>query len=185
MARSARKDPLDKFRFIVTIDNFAKAGFNTAGTPGVEINSKEYQEGGRHMNPVLIVDGASFKPVTFSRGVTTNGDFYNWAKQPFELVYGKKEGGDFGLGKVYRKDITIDHMDRRGRIIKQYILKNAIPASYTAASDFGATADDGFSIESLTVKYEGFVVRTIDKDGNLSSIDPREILKRGARRIPF
>ena len=149
MARIGSTDPLDKFRWQVEIPGFQRLGFYSVETPASTISTREYKEGGAHTTPRQIVDSVSFKPIAFTRGVTGDRSFANWAKQPLNApqITTKQE---------YRKNISITHYDRSGRPVVVYKLFNCIPIEFQPASDFSADADDGLSIERLVIKYEGF-----------------------------
>lgn len=100
MARSTKQDPVEKFRFRVTVisvdlslsgladaignlgDNnlgvFTRAGFSEVQLPKLGVNSIKYREN---------IDAARFQKhaglttydtVTFKRGVTVNRDLYDW-----------------------------------------------------------------------------------------------------------
>lgn len=170
MARVASKDPLDKFRWAVSVDGFDKFGFTACDTPSLTINTKSYPEGGNHLYPKKIVDGAEYSPVTFSKGVTKDKSFHNWAKQVLEAYKLDKNIAD------YRRQVTIHHLDRQGRIVKSYVLYNAFPTEYKPASDFAADADDTLSLEKLVLTYESFEV--ITNEVNSNSFDSRDIVKR-------
>ena len=86
IARSSNQDPLDRFRFVVQIDDFTRSGFTTCSAPAYSIEKKEYKEGGRHLNPLVIVDGVSYKPVTLTRGVNTDTSFNKWATGFIDVV---------------------------------------------------------------------------------------------------
>lgn len=86
MARSALRDPLDKYRWTVAIDGFSRLGFTQCGTPQYNITQKNYAEGGRHLNPLSIVDRVDYVPVTLSRGVTNDTSFNKWATSFIDLV---------------------------------------------------------------------------------------------------
>lgn len=90
MARSSALDPLDKFRFIVTIDGFTKSGFMQCSTPSYSITSKEYPEGGAHLHPKSVVDKMSYAPITLTRGTTKDNSFSKWASQVFDLITNDK-----------------------------------------------------------------------------------------------
>lgn len=91
MARPSQKDPLDKFRWTVEIEGFTKLGFSTCGTPSIVYNTKSYAEGGAHYHPKKIVDSVEYKPVTLSRGVTTDESFMKWIRQAIELHRGRSD----------------------------------------------------------------------------------------------
>lgn len=59
----------------------------------------------------------------------------------------------------YRKDVKIEHVNRAGQVEVVYFLYNAFPIEYKPASDFDASADDGVSIETITLAYESFEVK--------------------------
>lgn len=59
----------------------------------------------------------------------------------------------------YRKTVTIKHTNRAGQTIVEYILYGAWVSTYKPASDFDSSDDEGFSIESITLSYDGFEVR--------------------------
>jgi phage tail-like protein len=86
MARSSLRDPLDKFRWAVQIAGFTKLGFETTTAPGYKLTTNKYAEGGSHLNPRSIIDGAEFKPVVLSVGVTTDTSFAKWASGPFYIL---------------------------------------------------------------------------------------------------
>lgn len=165
MARSGNMDVLTRFRYSVHIkvdgnaDFFTKAGFQTVTSPRVDFSTNQYAEGGRHLNPHSITEGATFSPVTFRRGKAFNNDFYRWVGMVFRAFYGDKDGNSTN----YRATIVIDHHDRRGHVVKKYILQNARPTGYIPASNFDSMDDSELSIETLTVEYEGFQEQSLDQ----------------------
>jgi phage tail-like protein len=68
----------------------------------------------------------------------------------------------------YRRDVELRHVNRVGQTIVVYILHNAYPIEYKPASDFDA-ADDEFSVESITLAYEGYSVKYSSFAGALAS----------------
>ncbi len=197
MARTGAKDPLDKFRWAVSIDGFERLGFASCDVPGVTINTKSYAEGGAHLYPRKIVESVEYSPVTFTRGVTTDKSFHSWIRQVFELVKGMSAEeikllnqdpqavassvADQAAPLEYRRQVKIHHLDRQSRIIKTYVLHNAFPIEYKPASDFAADGDDLLSMEKLVLTYESFEVITNSKDAN--PFDTRDVFKRLIKRF--
>lgn len=207
MARPSTTDPLDKFRWIVTIEPpsppnggttdtnqvFTRAGFVSCGTPEYSINNRTYAEGGNHLNPLKIVDTISYKPVTLTRGVTNDTSFTKWASIFIDLVQRnaalnssdstsflgaaldkgaslvQSNSGDLD-SLSYRRTVKIYHTDRQGQVQVMYVLYNAFPIEYKPASDFEVNADDGMSMESLTLDYEGFEVKYTGPFGVIGSL---------------
>jgi phage tail-like protein len=184
MARPSSKDPLDKFRWSVTIDDFTRLGFASCETPSVSINTQSYAEGGSHLFPRKIIDSVEYRPVTLQRGVTSDLNFHQWAIMYLELVRGKRDNDSGFPPGSYRKTVQIDHMDRAGRVAKRYILYNAFPIEYKPASDFAADADDTMSMEKLVLAYESFeVIRDPNGSGSTNPFDIRDVVKRGINRL--
>lgn len=196
MARSGVKDPLDKFRWTVSIPGFSKLGFYQCAVPRYNITPKEYAEAGSHLNPKVIIDRVGAVPVTLTRGVTNDTSFAKWAAGPWDLVQNNAASATpptvpntfegavnavtnlIGASVVpasssypfsYRKDVKIEHVNRAGQAEVTYTLYNAIVISYQPASDFDAMADDALSIETLVLGYEGFDVRYAGVSGVLGN----------------
>lgn len=197
MARSSLQDPLDKFRWSVHIDGFAKLGFSIFTTPSYKITTNKYPEGGAHLTPRQIIESIEYEPVTLSRGVTSSTDFDKWACGFIDLVTNNaalNESNEFfgitvppvvstlGFGGPslikssseypfnYRKTVKIEHINRLGVVEKVYTLYGAFPLEYKPASDFDASSDDGVSIETLVLGYESFDVRFASVAGTLQNI---------------
>lgn len=201
MARISTKDPLDKFRWKVTIEGFERAGFYSVEVPSYTISTKEYAEGGAHLFPRQIVDSISYKPVTLSRGATANTDFLTWAQMPLFVVApplpkdssATPVANPFatlsGLNPLsppalqvsdYRKTVIIAHLDRANNVVRQYTLYNAIPVEFIPASDFSADGDDTVSLEKLVLKYESFEVTTAESSNTMRNLtDPLKKIIRG------
>lgn len=162
MARPASKDPLDRFRWIVEIDDIGRSGFSSVQTPSFSVNTKNYREGGAHLHPLQIVDSINYDPIILERGVTSDEGFLKWAKGLFEILDASSSTENFNNIENYRRDVLIAHIDRTSTRIREYKLINAFPISYKPASDFNATSEE-ISIESLTLVYEGFEVITKGK----------------------
>lgn len=176
MARTGAKDPLDKFRWAVSVDGFTKLGFFSCDVPSITINTKSYAEGGAHLFPKQIVESAEYSPVTLTRGVTTDKSFHGWASQVLQSV-----SLNLTPPANYRRKVTIHHLDRQSRIVKTYILHNAFPIEYKPASDFVSDGDDALSMEKLVLRYESFEVITNTRDSN--PFDTRDVVKRLIKRF--
>ena len=104
MARAANFDVLDKYRWVVDIEGFERLGFMTTSTPSYEITSKEYREGGNHLQPKQIVDSVKYTPVTLSRGVSVDTSFNKWATGFIDSVQDEVGSGKTGFDAI--KDPT-------------------------------------------------------------------------------
>jgi phage tail-like protein len=199
MARPSTKDPLDRFRWKVTVFgstdgaiSMSRSGFSQVEAPSVTITTNSYPEGGAHLFPLQIVDQVQYKPISLVRGVTSDIDFSKWARESMELVLGKKykQIGNKATDQLqrqsetaldYRRDVLIQHIDRAGNTIKAYALYNAFPIEYQPSSDFASDGDDTVSMERLVLIYESFEVISIGKDAD--QLDPKDVFKRLIRKI--
>lgn len=110
MARSGAVDPVDKFRFRVTVISldlsvtsgletiaglsgggtffkdklaiFSRAGFSSINLPKVTVGEMTYRENIDNLRSSKIPGLVKYDPITLSRGVTKNRDMYDW----FRLV---------------------------------------------------------------------------------------------------
>jgi phage tail-like protein len=204
MARPSSKDPLDRFRWRISIEGFTRMGFSTCDVPSYAITTKKYTEGGAHLYPKQIVDSIEYKPVTLTRGVTADRSFQDWATQALEFARGesKHPSAEFvnlivsfplepgrpdevdksntNVPLEYRRTVTIDHLNRTGQIVKTYILYNAFPIEFAPASNFASDGDDVLSMEKITLAYESFEV--CSEAGDSNPFDIRGLTKRIARR---
>ena len=161
MPRSGGFDPLDRFRWRLYIlhpagASWARAGFTSCTVPEITVTYKNYAEGGRHMVPRKIHEGATFAPITLTRGVIAkqgSDDFARWMSDMFRVM--NQEPGE-SKAPQYRNDIVLEHLDRDASVIKRYTLKNCVPSHYKPGSDFSALEEGELSVETLTFEYEGF-----------------------------
>lgn len=200
MARSSIQDPLDRFRFVVDIEGFTRSGFTACSAPQYSVEKKEYKEGGRHLNPILIVEGVNYKPVTLSRGLNTDPSFTKWAAGFIDVVQNntglQKSQGISGLlnnpasllqssldGGV--KSIPSNSNDfanytyRKDIKIFHIDRSSQIVVAYFLYNAFPIeyTAASDFdassseiSIETLVLGYEGFEVKYSGIAGTLGSL---------------
>lgn len=181
MARPSNKDPLDRFRWTVEIEGFTRLGFTSVETPSVAIGTKDYPEGGSHLFPRKIVDRVEYRPITLTRGVTSDLNFQDWTVGYIELVQNRRTRNQGEDPTDYRRDVILKHKDRAGRTIKTYTLYNAIPVEYKPASDFAADGDDVLSMEKLVLAYESFDV--VSAEANLQPFSAKDVVKRLVRRV--
>lgn len=166
MARSGNLDPLTRYRYTVYIEVdgdasfFKKLAFQTVTQPRIDLTLNEYPEGGRHLNPHSITDKATYTAVSLRRGKSFSKDFANWMGAVFKAHYGDENGSSAN----YRATVTIDHHDRRGNVVKKYVLQNARPSAYIPSSNFDSMDDEEVSIEVLTLSYEGMLEFSLDQN---------------------
>jgi phage tail-like protein len=108
---------------------------------------------------------SSMEDVVMSRGVIitdANDELYKWMSaihNPSTGLVGREalsaRPANTGANK-YRKDVTIQMLDREGNVARQWTLYNAWPSNFVPGSDLNAGEDGDKSLEQLTLKYEDF-----------------------------
>jgi len=162
MARTSSKDVLDKFRFKVTVEGTV-IGFQTCQLPKRTTSKIIYREGIDTDIQFNSAGISTMEDITLSKGVISSASpFYNWIRQVHSPDTAGEPGGVYTTGNgqpdrnVYRKQITIEMLNRQGTTQKKWIVYNAFPIQYTPGSDLDASADDAKAIASLTLAYDDF-----------------------------
>lgn len=178
MARSAKVDPLEKFRFAVSwsagqsdeATALVRLGFHDIQMPKRSTTKIQYREG---IDPDInqVAAGLStMEDVVMSRGVIiedANGEFYKWMSavhKPTAGHIGREALNARGKAALnnYKKDVTIQLLDREGNVARQWILYNAFPMNFVPGSDLNAGEDGEKSMESMTLAYEDFKELALD-----------------------
>lgn len=170
MARTSDRDPLDKFRFLVTIlssgsvTTVSNGGFSEVILPKVNITEIKYRENVHGATFIKKPGLANYEPVTLRRGVIQGDrDLYDWFKEVFDYSSSTNKYmealSSFAVIPVqnpgFRRDIVISAVTRDGKTPKHWVIYNAMPTSYTPGSL--NASEDGKMIEELAFTYEGFV----------------------------
>lgn len=178
MARTAVADPLEKFRFIITWTTsngseataLSRAGFHDMQMPKRSTTVIKYREGTdpdvSQKSPGL----SDMEDVVMGRGLIkylatgAGAEFYKW----MSAVHNPTAGGvgrdsaalvarpSGAASNTFRKDVTIQQLDREGAVVKQWTLFQAWPSNFVPGSDLDASEDGDKSIEQLTLSYEDF-----------------------------
>lgn len=140
-SRTISQDPLQKFKFRVTLPGFPPMGFQKCSGLSDEATSTEYDEGGfdyTHKIPGRRKVG----DVTLERGAYADNSFQHLIQ-------------DALTNESMRQTITIEHLDRFGNVARTYKLAEAWVSKWEG-SDLDASSDD-VAIEKLTVVFEYFL----------------------------
>lgn len=173
MARSAVVDPLEKFRFAVSWSSDAgsegtplsRAGFHDMQMPKRTTTKGSYREGIDPDIKQLFAGLSTMDDVILSRGIIVqdpNDEFYKWMSavhNPTSGAAGRTSISARPAGAAsltYRKDVTVQMLDREGNVARQWKLFQAFPVHFVPGSDLNASEDGEKSLESLTLAYEDF-----------------------------
>ena len=173
MARSAVSDPLEKFRFLIAWTNdtgseatsLSRAGFHDVQMPKRSTTKISYREG---IDPDInqLAPGLStMEDVVMSRGVIAsdeNNEMYKWMSAVHKPTAGHvgrdalSARASDAAANNYRKDVTVQMLDREGTVVRQWTLFQAFPTNFIPGSDLDAGEDGEKSLEQLTLAYEDF-----------------------------
>jgi len=207
MARSATLDPIEKFRFKVTVISLdisavaavdalgiinkkfsiiSRAGFSEVTLPKATINEISYRENIDNQRFSKIPGLTKYEPVILKRGATDNRDLYKWYKlvhDDMALLGVAQELTKDSTAPVqsenFRKEVIITSLDREGNPIKQWMLFNAFPVSYKGGNDLSANIEEKL-IEELTLTYEWFLELEGGIDGFSKELAEEEDALEGA-----
>lgn len=181
MARSTAQDPIDKWRFQVTVLNisagpagaiqnaiastFLRSGFTSVKLPEKTTKELQYRESGDPEQVRKQGGLTSYSDCILKRGSTENQDFYRWSS----LVKGDTQfqsivaevAGSVGINTnqypvsnslTYRKDIIIDVIGRSNATRKSWYLYNCWVKSFTPG-DLDSKEETGM-IEEIVLACE-------------------------------
>jgi phage tail-like protein len=135
-----------KFKFLVDIDRFGSAAFQTCSEIAMEAAVVEQWEGG-----VLISNKApgrlTVDDITLERGATQDEDVYNWF---LSMADASAHAGL--VDEDYKRTVEIKQLDRDNNTLRTWRLNNAWPKRFVAGAwDNGA---DENVIETLVLAYD-------------------------------
>lgn len=137
-ARTSSEDPLQKFKFRVTIPGIpSQIGFQKVSGLSKEVNVVEYDESAFEYTHKLP-GKTKFGEVTMERGMFSDSSMLDQMK-----VIQNPD---------YRTTMIVQLMDRFGNVQRTWKLAEAWISKWEG-SDFDATSDD-VAIETITVQYE-------------------------------
>lgn len=173
MARSSVVDPMERFRFAVSWSSvgdseataLVRLGFHDVQMPKRSTTKIPYREGLDQDINSQSAGLSSMEDVLMSRGVIiedANDEFYKWMSavhNPSSGLAGREALTARPANSAaanYRKDVTVQMLDREGNVARQWTLYNAWPSNFVPASDLNAGEDGDKAMESLTLSYEDF-----------------------------
>lgn len=145
---SSRKNPYQKFNYLVEIDGFAKAGFRKCTGLEKKVNVVEYRDGGDNNSKRKEPGWTDFPNITLERGMSQDKDMSTWANDSMNL------DGVAKTSAQAKRDITITLNDARQVPVRRWQVYEAFVVNYKF-DDFDADSDD-FVIESMEVAHEGW-----------------------------
>lgn len=137
---SSRTDPYRNYRFTVEIDSLIVGGFTEVEGLERELQTEEYEEGGRNHFTHTLPDRMTHPTLTLRRGLTDSDAFWGWIQ-------------DVTYGTIERKSGRLVVMDETGREVWGWEFREAYPVRWSGP-DF--RADQGaVAIETVELAHRG------------------------------
>ena len=142
MARTYANDPLQMFRFRVSIPGLpAGMGFQKVSGLTREIGVVEYDEGG-YSHTHKLTGKEQGGEVTLEKGMFANTDLEDIYKRSLN-------------NPDYRTTVIIEQLDKFGKVARSWTLAEAWVSKWEG-SELDATSED-VAIESITIQFEYYL----------------------------
>jgi phage tail-like protein len=138
-----------RFKFNVNIQGIPFAGFKSCTAIKVTVGQFEYREGGAlvaYKEPAL----ANFEDVTLARGISHQLQLWEWVLEVVDVM-AKLPGGVGLKSPQFKRNMTVNQMDRDDSVAIRWKLHDAFPKDYEA-SEFDNDAEE-VSLETLVLAY--------------------------------
>lgn len=142
MARTYANDPLQKFKFRVSMPGLpAGMGFQKVSGLTREIGVVEYDEGG-YSHTHKLTGKEQGGEVTLEKGMFANTDLEDIYKRSLNRP-------------DYRTTVIIEQLDKFGKVARSWTLAEAWVSKWEG-SELDATSED-VAIESITIQFEYYL----------------------------
>lgn len=130
-------------RFVVEMDGVLVANFQECGGLSVEVETKEYAEGGNNEFVHRLPGPLKYPNITLKRGLTDSPQFLQWRP----TIAG-------GQITVTRKNLAIKLFDHGGETIKQWDVAEAYPVKWTGPELRAGSME--FVVEAVELAHKGW-----------------------------
>jgi len=148
----SRFDPYKNYKFKLKWDGQYVAGLSKMTPLKRTTEVVKHREGGDPSSSHKGIGRTEYDGITFSRGVTHDTAFEDWANLVF--LHGAGPGAEARL-KSMRKDIIVEIMNEAGTKVLAYNIYRAWVSEYVAVPEMDANAN-AVAIQSIKIEYEGF-----------------------------
>lgn len=160
-ASTERHDPYKNHNFAVTITGkktFVKSGFQKISGLKIKTDVIEYRDGDDvSLTPHKSAGLVKSDPITFERGMSEDGDMFNWMAQ-------QAQGASNDDG--HKVTIKIELKERGRGVVKTWELRECWISDYETG-DFDAMGNAAM-VEKMVVQHEGLKVLNTKSAGTVS-----------------
>lgn len=139
---------LTNFRFLITIDDIAVAGFSEVSGLEKTIETEDYREGGNDF-VYKFPKSITYSNLTLKRGFSDTDQLWKWHQDVSNAINHKKPL------KTLKKNIALVVLDEKKEKTKwTFIFKDAYPIKWTGSS-FNAQGNS-IAVETIEIVHAGF-----------------------------
>lgn len=139
--------PYAKFKFLVEIDGFVRAGFKKVSGLETKIEVRKYRDGGDSNQFKKGVGTSDVSDITLERGMSDDGDMVAWIKQTANI-------DDATVLTNPKRNLSIILNDADGKEAKRWNVLGAFPINHKF-DEFDAESNDNM-IEYLTLSIDAY-----------------------------
>lgn len=145
---SSRRNPYQKYNWIMEIDGFVKAGFNKCTGLEKKVNVVEYRDGGDNNHKRKEPGWVDFPTITLERGMSQDPDMHQWSLESMNLDGVRKTATQI------KRNMTLSLHDPRQEPVRRWNIYECWVVGYSF-DDLDAESDD-FLIEKMEIAHEGW-----------------------------
>ena len=149
-----RHDPYQAFKFRVTVDNFASAGFQKCSGLKEETEVAEYRESTDPVTMTKLPGLTSYDNIVLEKGMSPNDDFKAWREDIVKIAESGNAGADGLQTPKFRRNVTVELYDKGGEKVKEWEIFEAWPTVYEIDTMDAESSD--VLIEKLELACEGW-----------------------------
>lgn len=138
----------EKFSFLVEVDDFGSAGFQSCSELSAEVAEISYYEGGA-LIPDKQPGRATFADLTLERGATKDRDTYDWF---LEVVNAARNAGL--VSPDFKRNLTIVQLNRNGEPVRRWRVYGAWVKKFVAGA--WDNNSDEHVMEQLVLAFDYF-----------------------------
>ena len=147
----------NQFKVTMTFPGYAEVGGETSdlaflctatSIPGQNLGTVTVPFRGRVLN---LVGDRTFNPWSITVLNDTNFKLYSAFERWMNGMNSMSDNEGLTNPLNYQKDVRVDHLDRNGATLKQYVLRGAFP---TSLDDIALSAGDNDTVETFGVAFQ-------------------------------
>lgn len=152
MADGVRVDPYRNFNFRVTASTkglTGNIGFSKVSGLEAEVEVTEYREGTDAATVRKLPGLAKYPNIVLERGISDSVDLIKW----FQEIVKLNEEATLPDDEDFRVELTIELLNNRKEVVRQWVATNAWPCKLTIGEFQGTSSD--VVVETLEICHEG------------------------------